>query len=229
MMNFPIPRLNEIIKAPEGIISVWGDFGIGKTTFALQTAINTANQGKKIIYIYSKPNFPSIRVGDILKDDPKENLDNNIIFIKSTDFTDLHNIIFNLEFLVLESVKEKGNLFDLIVIDSITDLYRLELNKGKKEKNISLNYRLNQILANLSYIFETYGIEVLVVNELARKSYNNQTVEVQGGGKVMEFWILYTIKIERTEVLNVRKLIIRKRLENTKIELTSSLAKHGFD
>ncbi len=227
-MNFPIPRLNEIIKAPEGNISVWGDFGIGKTTFALQTVINTANQGKNVIYIYTKPNFPSVRVGYILKDDPKETLD-NIVFIKSTDFTDLYNIIFNLEFLVLESVKEKGNSFDLIVIDSITDLYRLELNKEKKEKNISLNYRLNQILANLSYIFKTYRIEILVVNELARKSYTNQTVEVQGGGKVMEFWILYTIKIERTEVLNVRKLIIRKRLENTKIELSSSLTKHGFE
>ena len=227
-MNFPIPRLNEIIKAPEGIISVWGDFGIGKTTFALHTAIKTANQGKNVTYIYSKPNFPSVRVGHILKDDPKQTLD-NIVFIKSTDFADLHNTIFNLEFLVLESVKEKSNSFGLIVIDSITDLYRLELNKEKKGKNISLNYRLNQILANLSYIFETFGIEILVVNELARKSYNDQTVEVQSGGKVMDFWILYTIKIERTEVLNVRKLIIRKHPENTKIELSSSLTKHGFD
>ncbi|MFX0187082.1 MAG: AAA family ATPase [Candidatus Hodarchaeota archaeon] len=227
-MNFPIPRLNEIIKAPEGIISVWGDFGIGKTTFALQTAINTANQGKNVIYIYSKPNFPYVRVGDILKDDPKETLD-NIVFIKSTNFADLYNLIFNLEFLVLESVKEKGNSFDLIVVDSITDLYRLELNKEKKEKNVSLNYRLNQILANLSYIYKTYCITVLLVNELARKSYINQTVEVQGGGKVMMFWILYTIKIERTEVLNIRKLIIRKRLENKKIELSSSLTKHGFE
>ncbi|MFX1395285.1 MAG: AAA family ATPase [Promethearchaeota archaeon] len=227
-MNFPTPRLNEIFESPEGIISIWGDFGVGKTTFALQTAINTSNQGKKAIYFYSKPNFPSDRVVDLLKENSIETLD-NIVFIKSTNFADLHKIIFNLEFLVLESIKEKKTSFDLIVIDSITDLYRLVLNKEKKEKNVSLNYQLNQILANLTYIFETYGIEVLVVNELTRKSDNDQTQEVQSGGKVMEFWILYTIKIERTEILNKRKLIVRKDPNNIKFELSSSLTQYGFE
>jgi len=227
-MNFPTPRLNEIFESPEGIISIWGDFGVGKTTFALQTAINTSLQGKKAIFIYSKPNFPSDRIGDLLKENSIEILD-NLVFIKSTNFTDLHKIIFNLEFLVLEVKKEKNTSFDLIVIDSITDLYRLELNKEKKEKNVILNYQLNQILANLTYIFETYGIEILIINELTRKSYNDQTLEVQSGGKVIDFWILYTIKIERTEILNVRKLIIRKDLDNIKFELKSSLTQYGFE
>ena len=221
------PRLNEIIESPEGIISVWGDFGVGKTTFALQTAINMSIQGNKVIYIYSKPSFPSVRIGNILKDNLKEILD-NIVFIRTTDFTDLYNIIFNLEFLILDNLKEKANSFGLIIIDSITDLYRLELTREKKEKNVSLNFQLNQILANLSYIFETYGIEVLVVNELTRKSYNDQSQEVQSGGKVMDFWILYTIKIERTEILNKRKLIVRKDPKNKKFELYTSLTQYGF-
>ncbi|MFX1394945.1 MAG: hypothetical protein ACFFAH_15430, partial [Promethearchaeota archaeon] len=201
---------------------------VGKTTFALQTAINTTNQGKKVIYIYSKPNFPSNRIGDLLKDNSQATLD-NIIFIKSTDFTDLYHIIFNLEFLFLESIKEKNMPFVLIIIDSITDLYRLELNKLKKEKNVNLNFQLNQLLANLTYLFETYGIEVLVVNELTRKSYNDQTQEVQSGGKVMDFWILYTIKIERTEILNKRKFIVRKDPEKKIFDINSSLTQYGFE
>lgn len=222
------PRLNEIIESPEGIISVWGDFGVGKTTFALQTAINTSNQGNKVIYIYSKPNFPSVRIGNILKDNLKKVLD-NIVFIRTTDFTDLYNIIFNLEFLILDNLKEKANSFGLIIIDSITDLYRLELTREKKEKNVGLNFQLNQILANLSYLFETYGIEVLVVNELTRKSHNDQTEEVQSGGNVMDFWVSYSIKIERTERLSIRNLTVRKHRENKKFELSSILTNNGFE
>ncbi len=222
------PRLSEIIESPEGIISVWGDFGVGKTTFALQTAINMSIQGNKVIYIYSKPSFPSVRIGNILKDNQKKVLD-NIVFIRTTDFTDLYNIIFNLEFLILDNLKEKANSFGLIIIDSITDLYRLELTREKKEKNVSLNFQLNQILANLSYIFETYGIEVLVVNELTRKSHNDQTEEVQSGGNVMDFWVSYSIKIERTERLNLRNLTIRKHRENKEFELSSILTNNGFE
>ena len=222
------PRLNEIIESPEGIISVWGDFGVGKTTFALQTAINTSNKGNKVIYIYSKPNFPSVRIGNILKDNQKEILD-NIVIIRTTDFTDLYNIIFNLEFLILNNLKEKANSFGLIILDSITDLYRLELNREKKEKNISLNFQLNQILANLSYIFETYGIDVLVVNELTRKSHTDQTEEVQSGGKVMDFWVSYSVKIERTERLSARNLTVRNHRENKKFELSTILTNNGFE
>jgi len=59
-MNFPIPDINKFFetnKSLKGIFSIWGDYGIGKTTLALQTAINSSKQGK-ILFIYSKPNFP---------------------------------------------------------------------------------------------------------------------------------------------------------------------------
>ena len=85
------------------------------------------------------------------------------------------------------------------------------------------------ILANLSYIFETYGIEVLIVNELTRKSHNDQIEEVQSGGNVMDFWVSYSIKIERTERLSVRNLTIRKHRENKKVELSSILTNNGFE
>ncbi|MBA7687531.1 hypothetical protein ES703_95995 [subsurface metagenome] len=64
-MKFPTLELNKwinSIKNLKGIFSVFGDFGVGKTTFALQTAINTAKIGKRVIYIYIKPNFPSEKI-----------------------------------------------------------------------------------------------------------------------------------------------------------------------
>ena len=83
-MNFPFPKLNKILetdKSLKGIFSIWGDYGIGKTTLALQTAIISSNQGK-ILYIYSKPNFPYEKLRKILPENPSTIL-NNISFILS--------------------------------------------------------------------------------------------------------------------------------------------------
>jgi len=118
--------------------------------------------------------------------------------------------------------------FSLIIIDSITNLYRLELNKDNKEKNYSLNYQLNQMLANLTYLNERYNIEVLIVNEISRKTIENQMIQVQSGGKVMEYWVRYTLKITKTEKLNERKFLFSNIIEKHSIEFTSNLGEQGF-
>ena len=227
-MDFPTQRLNEIIKANEGLISICGDFGVGKTTFVLQTAINSAKLGNKVLYFYSKPNFPSQRIGNILKDNSMKVLD-NLTFTKIIGFNELISAILNLEFFILENLKESGKKLSLLVIDSLTELYRLELNKEKKEKNTNLNYQLNQILGTLTYILETYGIEILIVNELSRKRKDDEVFEVQGGGKIMDFWMCDTVKLMRTEVLSERNLIVRKVRENKIFEVKAKLTKYGFD
>ncbi|MFX1411039.1 MAG: hypothetical protein ACFFA6_11855 [Promethearchaeota archaeon] len=227
-MKFPAPILNTFFKRTDplkGIFSVWGGFGVGKTTFAFQTAINTAKIGKRVIFIYTKPNFP-LEKANMIK--PFKMLD-NLIFIQSTNFDELNKIIFKFEFLILKYLKESNINFDLIVIDSLTNLYRIELNKNKKEKNYNLNYQLSQILANLCYINETYGIEILIINEVSRKNFNDRIIEVQSGGKVMEYWVTYSVKLMRTKKLNERKFILTKDPENKSISFNLILTENGFE
>ena len=229
-MKFPTLELNKwinSIKKLKGIFSVFGDFGVGKTTFALQTAINTAKIGKNVIYVYTKPNLPSEKI-QLIKKDSKEILD-NIIFVHITNFDELYRIVFNFEFLVLNFLNEKITKLNFIIIDSITNLYNLELNKDNKKKNYNRNYQLNQILANLTYLNERYGIEILIVNEISRKTRENQIIEVQSGGKVMEFWVKYNLKINKTNKLNERKFIFNNIPENQSIEFNSNLREKGFE
>jgi len=229
-MKFPTLELNKwinSIKNLKGIFSVFGDFGVGKTTFALQTAINTAKIGKNVIYVYTKPNFPSEKI-QLIKKDSKEILD-NIIFVHITNFDELYRVIFNFEFLVLNFLNEKMTKLNFIIIDSITNLYNLELNKDNKKKNYNRNYQLNQILANLTYLNESYGIEILIVNEISRKTRENQIIEVQSGGKVMEFWVKYNLKINKTNKLNERKFIFNNIPEKQSIEFHSNLREKGFE
>lgn len=228
-MKFPTQKLNLYFKNTDplkGIISIWGDFGVGKTTFALQTAINTAKMGKQVLYIYTKPNFPSEKISMIQKDSFKKLV--NIIFIQTNNFHELNSIVFNFEFLILKFLQERNFNLNLIVIDSLTDLYRIELNKEKKEKNYNLNYQLNQILATLYYINEIYSIEIMIINEISRKNFNNQIIEVQSGGKVMNYWVDFSIKITRIEKLNERKFILTKDSEIELDKFTSYLTGNGF-
>lgn len=229
-MKFPNSILNEYFKRIpffKGIISIWGDFGVGKTTFAIQTSMNSIKNGNKIIYIYSKPIFPSEKINRIFKDSI-EILD-KITFIIPDNFNDLHNIVFNLEYLILRNLNdEANNHYKLIIIDSLTDLYRLELNREKKDKNYNLNYYLNQILANLSHINDSYNVNILIVNEKAQIRDNDQLTEIQSGGKVMEYWVSLDIKIERTEILKERKFTLTKHPEDKHISFMSKLTENGF-
>ncbi|MFX0019802.1 MAG: hypothetical protein ACFFBT_17555 [Promethearchaeota archaeon] len=229
-MDFLIKPFNELfnyIFPIKGIVSVWGDFGVGKTTFSLQKAINYASEKKKIIYIYTKPNFPFEKINNIVQKSVRNTLD-NIIFIKSLNFEDLYSLVFNLEFIVIDSYKKPNNIIDLIIIDSITDLYRLELNRESKEKNFLLNYKLNQILANLFFLNKKYHINILVVNSQTNINQNGQLIEVQSGGKVMDYWIDNSLKILRTNKLTCRKFVFKIKNNKKVIESLTTLTQDGF-
>ncbi|MBA7687530.1 hypothetical protein ES703_95994 [subsurface metagenome] len=130
---------------------------------------------------------------------------------------------------ITQKLIEEMTKLNFIIIDSITNLYNLELNKDNKKKNYNRNYQLNQILANLTYLNESYGIEILIVNEISRKTRENQIIEVQSGGKVMEFWVKYNLKINKTNKLNERKFIFNNILEKQSIEFNSNLREKGFE
>jgi len=230
-MNFPIKQINDFfnfIDTFEGITSLWGDFGVGKTTLSLQTAYNNALSGSKAIYIYSKPNFPYNIIDSVIENDLNEVLD-NILFSKPITFEDLYNLVFNLEFIIIDDLKNSDCPFNLIIVDSITDLYGLDLQQDKKGKNFLLNYKLNQMLANLTFLNKKYHIDVLIVNELGRKTQEGQTYDVERGGNVMEYWVKNSIKIERTDKLNHRKFFLMKGESSNSIEFYSILNKHGFE
>ena len=230
-MNFPIKQINDFFNSLdtfEGITSLWGDFGVGKTTLSLQTAYKYALSGFKVIYIYSKPNFPYIKIKSVIENNLNEVL-NNILFAKPITFEDLYNLVFNLEFVIINDLKIGASTSNLVIIDSITDLYGLDLQQDKKGKNFILNYKLNQILANLAFLNEKYHIDVLIVNELSRKTQKGQTYEVERGGNVMEYWVKNCIKIERTDKLNHRKFFLIKGKSKNSLVFYSILNKQGFE
>jgi predicted ATP-dependent serine protease len=230
-MQFPLSKINEFFKSTdtkEGIVSLWGDFGVGKTTLSLQTANSYALNKAKVLYVYTKPNLPFKKISTVFENN-LENVLDNISFIHITTFEELFKFIFNLELVVLDDLKTKKRSYNLIIIDSMTDLYRLELSREKKDKNFVLNYKLNQLLANLVNLKQKYEIELLIVNEISRRTREGQTYDVESGGNVMRYWVINSVKIERTDVVNNRKLILHRGNDNSSFELNSMLSNRGFE
>jgi hypothetical protein len=104
----------------------------------------------------------------------------------------------------------------------------LELNRESKEKNFLLNYKLNQILANLFFLNKKYSINIIVVNTQTNINQNGQLIEVQSGGKVMDYWIDSSLKILRTNELNCRRFVFKKKNNKKAIASLSTLTQDGF-
>ncbi|TXT55060.1 MAG: DNA repair and recombination protein RadB [Promethearchaeota archaeon] len=209
----------------------FGAFGVGKTTFAFQTIINSLTRNKNSLFFYTKPQLPIGKIRNIVEsyfDRMDKNAMRNLKIFKINDFTQLHTISFHLEFILLNAIQSENKPIHLIVIDSLTDLYKINLNPNKKEKNVELNYKLHQILANLQYLTHKYDLELLLINERSKETVNGKVVENQSGGAVMNYWISYFINIKRTPILNRRKFILCNSNHDTLLEFHLEMTLHGF-
>lgn len=224
-MKFPLDQFNKEMDSEE-FVSIWGEMGVGKTTLALQIALNNIYVGESVFYFYSKPRLPLEKIESLLP-----TMDTNILKKLKTmlikDFNDLYRIVLDLEIYFLKDKKEKQDYPKLIIIDSLTDLYRLDLYKDKKDKNLILNYKLNHLLGTLTHINNKFSVDILVVNEISYIQSEEHSLEIQSGGKVMRYWIPFSIKIARSEIMNKRILYLYKNSE-IQFELLATLSEKGF-
>ncbi|MHA1705735.1 MAG: hypothetical protein ACTSUX_06595 [Promethearchaeota archaeon] len=222
-----INEIKKFLDFKSSIISIWGEIGTGKSTLALQIIKDNVLKNSKILYIYSKYDIPIEKIQEIYKNEFNSFI-NNVIMIQILDFEDLYNFCFDLELKLVENIKQTNNSINFIVIDSISDLYDLSLIKNKKEKNVSLNYKLNIILATLTSYINKFSTQIMVINSSKSIFLDKEIMEIQSGGKVMDYWIKQSIKIERTSKINQRCLILFDNKYNKLFEFYCHLTSRGF-
>ena len=228
-MKIPLKPLDDqlnAIKKGHKLLSIWGEFGVGKTIFSIQIALENVNQYDKIYYIYSKPNFPIENFNDIIENRKIIHFE-NIIAINLNDFKELYSLVYRLESVFLNELKRNYEPPKLLVFDSITDLYRLTLNKDKKDSNVMLNYKLNFILATIYYLKSKFDLDIIIVNESIKAFQNESYYEIQSGGNVMDYWIPCSFHIQRTDSMNKRRISFIKD-DEIKVDCIASLTNYGF-
>jgi len=103
------------------ITTIYGPAGSGKTLFCLLCSIKVAKAGKKVIFVDTEGGFSIERLKQLTAD--FKNVLEKIVFFRPTSFKEQKDAFEKLKDVV-------DNKVGLIVVDTISMLYRLELGKS---------------------------------------------------------------------------------------------------
>lgn len=152
------------------LTTIYGPSGSGKTNLCLLPLIWVAGHGQKIIYIDTEGSFSVERLKQITKHYKK--VLEHVIFFRPTNFEEQKKVFENLKRLISPKI-------GLIVVDTISMLYRLEL--GQTDDIYSVNSSLGQQLSYLIEVARKYDLPVLVANQVYADFQEKDKVNMVGG------------------------------------------------
>jgi len=184
----------------ESVSLIYGEAETGKTSLAVQCAVNCARRGNKSLFIDTDGTFSYERLSQIAEYD-YEKISPLLIIMRPTTFQEQSRAIDQLE-------KVVTNKFGLIVVDTVTSLYRVELDDT--EETYIANRELNRQLAVLTQIVKTCGVAALVVSQVRSVPFG-ETVEMKPvATRVLNYWSDIILDMKQTGQTRVIKVLREK-------------------
>jgi DNA repair protein RadB len=184
----------------ETVSLIYGEAETGKTSLAVQCAVNCARRGIKSLFIDTDGTFSYERLSQIAEYDYQK-ISPLMIIMRPTTFQDQTKAIDNLE-------KVITNKFGLIVVDTATSLYRLKLTDTKE--TYAANRELNRQLAVLTQIAKTCGVAVLVISQVRSVPFG-ETVEMKPvATRVLNYWSDIILNMKQTGQTRVIQVLREK-------------------
>ncbi len=187
------------------VTQLYGEAGSGKTNICLQTAIECAIRGKRVIYIdnegFSPERFIQIVRGRN-KGDEIESIAHRILIYEPQNFEQQTACISD-----VEQVIEQHKDIALVILDSATLFYRLELDD---ERSIYLRRVLANQIEQLLMLARRYELAVIITNQVYAD------IEYEGkfrpsGGYALEHLSKVIIQLEKLpEGSGKRRATIKK-------------------
>lgn len=187
---------------PLGSVSlIYGEAETGKTTLAMQCAVNCARQGYKTLFVDCDGTFSARRLSQIASGDFKDIAELTIL-MRPNNFSEQALVIDRLTDYITKS-------FRLLVVDTITSLYRAEVAEHPEE-TFQLNRELNRQIACLAQVSKTQKIAVLLISQV-RSVFNEAYISIEPvGTRVLKFWADTIIVMKPTENPRIIKAILEK-------------------
>ena len=196
---------------PEVTTTIYGASGSGKTNLAILIALSSAEKGK-VIFIDTEGGLSIDRIKQMF---PKTHLKrlSNLIIKKPTSFQEQNDV-----FAELEKMVEKQKPL-LIVVDSISMLYRLE--KGEREAS-AVNNDMARQLGILRKISHKKVIPILLTNQVYADFDKKDDIKMVGGD-LMKYTSKCIIKLELTTTGRYLNLVKHRSIpvKRVRFEITS--------
>jgi len=161
------------------IALIYGEPATGKSTLLLQTAVQAARNGSRTLFIDADHAFYAERLSGLSGNRPE--VSEQILVSKPNSLADLTCLLSKLNNYISPEV-------GLVVVDTMTSLYRKEMDGNKNL--FSLNRELNLQLAYLLQTARIFGFPVLITSQV-RSSPRSDTLRSElepVATRVLEYW-----------------------------------------
>lgn len=178
------------------ITTIYGPSGAGKTNLCLLAAVQIAESGKKVLFIDTEGGIAVERIKQMSKH-PEQVLE-CLLFFNPVTFAEQKN--------TFEEIREMINSqIGMIIVDSISMLYRLEL--GKSEEVFEVNSALGKQIASLVEIARRKKIPVLITTQVYADFDNRDQIRMVGGD-LLKYGSKCLLEIQKFS--SCRGIILRK-------------------
>jgi len=184
----------------DGVSLVYGEAETGKSSLAIQCAVNTARMDCKTLFIDSEGAFSPRRLSQIAYND-SEKVSPLITLVKPTTFEEQAMVMDNLDAYITEKV-------GLVVVDTITSLYRAEL--GGSKKTFALNRELHRQVACLAQSAKTHKVAALVLSQVRSVFAETHASIEPVATRVLKFWSDVVLSLKHTGQSRVIKALLEK-------------------
>jgi RecA/RadA recombinase len=199
--------------SPESVTLIYGEPETGKTTLAMQCAVNCAMQDYKTLFVDCDNTFSAKRLSQVASGKFEE-IAELIILIKPNDFREQTAVIDRLSEYIVKD-------FGLVVIDTVTSLYRVKVAESTG-KAFGLNRELNRQMAILAQTAKTQKIPIVVTSQVSSVFDEPHVSVAPVATRVLSFWADTIIAMEPTENPQIIKAVLEKTPKKAK-EITCHL------
>ena len=205
----------------KGIITmIAGPPASGKTNFVLLASCSQAKKGNRVIFVDTEGGFSPERVEQIAGESYEEIM-KNILILNPTNFEEQKKVFVNL----LKTVKKEHA--NLIIVDGMAMLYRLELGDALQDKDDEQVRKVNREVANqmriLAEISRKQEISIIISNQVYTEFLSDEDKR-KGikpnanlvGGDLFKYWSKAIIELKNDRgkreaiLLKHRSLPIKK-------------------
>ena len=191
--------------SPESVTLIYGEPETGKTTLAMQCAVNCAMQGYKTLFVDCDNTFSARRLSQIAAGKFAEIAD-HIILVKPTDFKQQTALIDRI-------AEYTAKNFGLIVVDTLNSLYRVKVAETNG-KAFGVNRELNRQLAILAQTAKTQKLPVLITSQVRSVFDEPYDTVAPVATRVLKFWADTIIAMKPTENPQTIKAVLEGKSES---------------